>query len=130
MIAQLGMKLLKAHPPHSHRWLNISRIHIITVNMKIAVFSTRSYDREFLSEAAAANPTFSASYQFSYYELPFHLLSAWLGLHRNRPKNARRSSALFCPRNTEVSSMGYDLLQLRGKSDSPLGKLEFSFAGP
>ena len=37
-------------------------------DMKIAVFSTRSYDREFLSRAAAANPTFSKSHYFSYYE--------------------------------------------------------------
>jgi len=36
--------------------------------MKIAVFSTRSYDREFLSQAVAANPSFSAFHQFSYYE--------------------------------------------------------------
>jgi D-lactate dehydrogenase len=37
--------------------------------MKIAVFSTRSYDREFLHQAAAANPTFHASHHFSYHEL-------------------------------------------------------------
>jgi D-lactate dehydrogenase len=38
--------------------------------MKIAVFSTRSYDREFLSAAAAANASFNASHNFSYYDVP------------------------------------------------------------
>src|ERR1700728_3877780 len=38
--------------------------------MKIAVFSTRSYDREFLSAAAAANAFFRTSHHLSYYEVP------------------------------------------------------------
>jgi D-lactate dehydrogenase len=38
--------------------------------MKIAVFSTRSYDREFFSEAAAANASFDAAHQFSFYDVP------------------------------------------------------------
>jgi D-lactate dehydrogenase len=72
---------LKSSPPYSNRRLNISRSHINIINMKIAVYSTRSYDREFLSEAAAANPTFSASYQFSYYES--HLKPETLDLAKN-----------------------------------------------
>jgi lactate dehydrogenase-like 2-hydroxyacid dehydrogenase len=38
--------------------------------MKIAVFSTRSYDREFLSAAASANAFFRTSHHFSYYDVP------------------------------------------------------------
>jgi len=37
--------------------------------MKIAVFSTRSYDREYLSAAAAANASFKASHHFSFHEV-------------------------------------------------------------
>jgi D-lactate dehydrogenase len=37
--------------------------------MKIAVFSTRSYDREFLSAAAASNTSFHASHNLSYYDV-------------------------------------------------------------
>jgi D-lactate dehydrogenase len=37
--------------------------------MKIAVFSTRSYDRQFLSAAAAANASFNASHNFSFYDV-------------------------------------------------------------
>lgn len=37
--------------------------------MKIAVFSTRSYDRESLSQAAATNLAFHASHHFCYYEV-------------------------------------------------------------
>src|ERR1700738_762420 len=34
--------------------------------MKIAVFSTRSYDREFLSQAAATDAAFNPDHQFFY----------------------------------------------------------------
>src|SRR5258705_3340813 len=37
--------------------------------MKIAVFSTRSYDREFLSKAAATDAAFSSDHQFFYYDV-------------------------------------------------------------
>jgi D-lactate dehydrogenase len=37
--------------------------------MKIAVFSTRSYDREFLSQAAATDAAFSSYDQFFYYDV-------------------------------------------------------------
>src|SRR5260221_1398245 len=37
--------------------------------MKIAVFSTRSYDREFLSQAAATHPAFNAHHQFFYHDV-------------------------------------------------------------
>jgi D-lactate dehydrogenase len=37
--------------------------------MKIAVFSTRSYDREFLSQAASRNPAFNSDHQFFYYDV-------------------------------------------------------------
>ncbi len=37
--------------------------------MKIAVFSTRSYDRDFFSAAAAANPAFNAFHEISYYDV-------------------------------------------------------------
>jgi D-lactate dehydrogenase len=46
--------------------------------MKIAVFSTRSYDREFLSAAAADNSSFDATHTFSYYDV--HLRSETLHL--------------------------------------------------
>src|ERR1700722_10082851 len=38
--------------------------------MKIAVFSTRSYDRDFLSAAASGNAFFRTAHQFSYYDVP------------------------------------------------------------
>jgi D-lactate dehydrogenase len=38
-------------------------------NMKIAVFSTRSYDRESLSQAAATGATFNASHHFRFYDV-------------------------------------------------------------
>jgi D-lactate dehydrogenase len=38
--------------------------------MKIAVFSTRSYDREFFSAAASANAFFRTSHHLSYYDVP------------------------------------------------------------
>jgi D-lactate dehydrogenase len=37
--------------------------------MKIAVFSTRSYDREFLSQAAATDAAFNSDHQFFYYDV-------------------------------------------------------------
>jgi D-lactate dehydrogenase len=37
--------------------------------VKIAVFSTRSYDREFLSAAAGAHATFNASHHFDFYDV-------------------------------------------------------------
>jgi lactate dehydrogenase-like 2-hydroxyacid dehydrogenase len=37
--------------------------------MKIAVFSTRSYDREFLSQAAATDAAFNLDHQFFYYDV-------------------------------------------------------------
>jgi lactate dehydrogenase-like 2-hydroxyacid dehydrogenase len=37
--------------------------------MKIAVFSTRSYDREFLAQAAATDATFNSYHQFAYYDV-------------------------------------------------------------
>jgi D-lactate dehydrogenase len=37
--------------------------------MKIAVFSTRSYDREFLSQAAAKDAAFRSFHYFSYYDV-------------------------------------------------------------
>lgn len=37
--------------------------------MKIAVFSTRSYDREFLSAAAATNASFNGTHTFLYYDV-------------------------------------------------------------
>ncbi len=37
--------------------------------MKIAVFSTRSYDRESLAQAAATNATFNSHHQFAYYDI-------------------------------------------------------------
>jgi D-lactate dehydrogenase len=37
--------------------------------VKIAAFSTRSYDREFLSAAAGANATFNASHHFDFYDV-------------------------------------------------------------
>ena len=38
--------------------------------MKIAVFSTRSYDREFFSAAAASIAASNASHHFSYHDVP------------------------------------------------------------
>ena len=37
--------------------------------MKIAVFSTRSYDREFLSAAAAMNESFNRTHRFFYHDV-------------------------------------------------------------
>jgi D-lactate dehydrogenase len=37
--------------------------------VKIAVFSTRSYDRVFFSAAAAGNASFNATHHFSYYDV-------------------------------------------------------------
>jgi D-lactate dehydrogenase len=37
--------------------------------MKIAVFSTRSYDREYLAAAVAANPSFNTCHDFSFFDV-------------------------------------------------------------
>jgi D-lactate dehydrogenase len=41
--------------------------------MKIAVFSTRSYDREFFSAAAATSAAFNLSHHFLYHDVPLQL---------------------------------------------------------
>jgi D-lactate dehydrogenase len=46
--------------------------------MKIAVFSTRSYDREFFSAAAAATAAFNISHHFSYHDVPLQTETLYL----------------------------------------------------
>jgi D-lactate dehydrogenase len=53
----------------ANRVLQRDKLGLMKTPMKIAVFSTRSYDRNFLTEAAVKNPSFHGAHTFSYHNV-------------------------------------------------------------
>src|ERR1700738_3067477 len=78
---------------------------MITKKMKIAVFSTRSYDREFLSAAAEATDSFSAAFNFFYYDV--HLRPETLHL-------AKGYDAVCCFVNDQLDRTALEALKSGG----------------
>jgi D-lactate dehydrogenase len=72
--------------------------------MKIAVFSTRSYDREFLSAAAEATTSFSTAFNFFYYDV--HLRPETLHL-------AKGYDAVFCFVNDQLDRTALETLKTK-----------------